>query len=328
MNCASHLNGPTGRAAGARRGLTLIEMVVALAVVLIFFGGALYAFLEIVRAKEAAQARLDAVANARHALETMSLEIKRARLMPAETTGPQTLREDFQVTSTILLVGDRKDNDRDGNVDEEVFDGADNDNDWITAHDRHAAIPGAANAMYYERRFYRNEPDLGDARVDEDTRFTSAAISFQTFPLPTGASPRRVSFWLGEDLDGEPNTLMFQVKDPDTEFNPPTAAVAYNVLSFSVLCYDASETSGTLPRNPWKTRWNSDERLGNRNTEPTIPVSVYLAVTTYSGSQPLSTVLPTQPLDSVTLHTVVNVESVLADPRYDENMRQPVVSTP
>lgn len=327
MNCVSRRNRAVLIRRRKARGLTLVEMLVALTVVLIFFAGALFAFVEIVRAKERTQARLDAIANARHALETMTVEFKRARLLPEETSSTGTMQEDFHVLTDFLATGDRVDNDQDGVADEEDFDGLDNDGDWAASGDRHAAIT-TGSQTYYERRFARSVADPGDAGVDEDTRFTSTTVRFETFPLPSSSSRRHVRFWLGEDLDGTPNTLMFEATQDDLDASDPTrfaiAPVAHNVLSFSVLCYDASETtSGT----PWKTRWNSLERLATRNEVPAIPPSVYLAVTVYSGTQPLSTVTATQPLETITLHTVVDVESVLADPRYDAN-RQTMTASP
>lgn len=330
MRCALHPDRPRpithGGFRGAR-GLTLVETLVALAVVLTFFVGAVMAFLEIVRTKEQTQSRLDAVANARHALETMSAEFKRARLLPQTTTVTQTFTEYF-VGSTTFSAGDRIDNDGDGRVDEESFNGFDDDGDWSIIDDRHARIPSvAAGGAYHDRWKFRTRSDLGDARVDEDCLFSSSTIEFQTFPQASGLPERRVLFSRGVDPDGEPNSLLMQVQEWDPVVSPPALAtiapVAHNVLSFTALYYDATVTTGTQRSNPWQIRWDSQERLATRNDVPPIPPSVYLAVTVYSGTQPLSTIAPGQKIETLTLHTIVNVEAVLADPRYDLAVREP-----
>lgn len=330
MSCALHPDGLSRRkGVSGRRGLTLIETLVAIAVVMVFFVGAVMAFLEIVRTKEATQARLDAVANARHALEAMSLELKRARLLPEDTSNTQSFEEFFRGDTIFQAAGDRADSDQDGRVDEENFDGLDNDADYSVIDDRHVRIPlPTGTGSYYERWKYRQRPDLDDARIDEDTRFSSSTVEFQTFPRAGGLPERRVTFSSGTDPDsGDPNAVIMRVEESDPDagiFQPATvAAVAHNVLSFTALYWDAEETTASQPSSAWTPYWSSSERLANRNTAAVVPASVYLSVTVYSGSQPLSTIPAGAALETVTLHTVVNVESVLADPRYDTFFRQP-----
>lgn len=328
MNCALRLSRVS---AGRReRGLTLVETLVAIAVVLAFFGGAILAFLQILQTKEETQARLEAVANARHALETISLEVKRARVLPQDATTSATARETFLGMTAFLTEGDRIDNDLDGQTDEEGFNGIDDDADWTAVDDLHAVMTtGTLN--YAERPTYRNVADLGDAHVDQDTVFSSSTLAFETFPTPGVSTQRIVTFWVGNDFDGQPNTLMMRTEQFDPLTSTSTfqdAPIAYNVLSFMALYYDAGRepTGGPRP-NPWRTDWASSDPTRDRTTVPSTPVSVYLSVVTYSGTRPMSAIVPGQKLDTVKLDTVVNVEAVLADPRYAA-LRQPVTATP
>jgi hypothetical protein len=45
-------------------------------------------------------------------------------------------------------------------------------------------------------------------------------------------------------------------------------------------------------------------------------VSVLVSITVYAGKKPLEQVDPAEPLETVTLSTVVNIEQVLASPQY------------
>jgi prepilin-type N-terminal cleavage/methylation domain-containing protein len=62
-----------------QRGLTLMELLVAMTIAVIIIGGSVAAFIQMLRAHDRAQARIDAMANARSALEVVSLEFRRAQ---------------------------------------------------------------------------------------------------------------------------------------------------------------------------------------------------------------------------------------------------------
>lgn len=305
MNCASAIRRFGGH---GNRGLTLLELAIALAIVLLFIGAALISVFQIIRTGEAAQAKLDAMANARHALETMSLEIKQARFGPVGAS-PENL---FEVSTTAASHGNRKDDDGDGAVDEEIVDGI-SQGGWTPADDRHARLDdsGGGPPPRYERQRFLATPDLGDNVVDVDARFQSASMRFRTFPNAFDPSPgnREVQFFRGT-YDGEPNVLLRVVTEDAGGPNErtTTSPIAFNVLSFSVLCWQPN----TAARG-WTLFWNA---AAYPPTDVEIPPSVFLEVTCYAGTKPLASLQPAEPIDTVRLQTIVGIESVLASPKY------------
>jgi prepilin-type N-terminal cleavage/methylation domain-containing protein len=310
----------------ARRqsGLTLIELLVAVVICLILALASTYGFIEALKARDRAQARLEATANGRHALDTIGLELKRARLFPTTlapgTTTPLYLVP-FSAQRLDLPLGDRIDNDENGLIDEEVsLDGVDDNGDWqVGSDDIHAIIPAVGGGFTFERPFYVTSPDLGDARVDIDTRLASTELQFETFPVAGGPPRRAVRFFLADNPDdpqGQPTTLFRTVFDfePATGIETSsTGILATNVASFAALYYDVTVPP---PFNPWVREWNSDLRLPQRNIYPEIPVSVYLRLQVFSGTpRSLNEIGNDERLPTVSLSTMVNVEAVLADPR-------------
>lgn len=285
----------------ADRAMTLIEILVAIAITLAFLGGVVLAFIQLMDASERAQARLNATANARHALETMGTEISRAL-----GNGPDV---HFAGVCLDLAQGDRANNDSDADVDEEVVNGHDDDGDWAAANDRHAQI-----GPFYERSVFRTLPDLGDGNLDEDNRFTSATLDFRTDPsTPPGTSRRTVRYLLGS-YDGEPNVLLQEVTldVPGPLDTVTTSPIAFGVLSFEALFWDQQEVFDMASDNGWKKSWNSDSLV-----PPTPPVSVYLSVTIYAGSpRELSQLQPNEIRETVKLSTIANVQEVLTSGNY------------
>lgn len=308
-----------------RRGLTLIELLVAVTICLILALASSYGFVEAMRARDAAQNRLDATANARHALDTVGLELKRARLFPSTAIGTTTnplYLVPFQAQRFNLTAGDFRDQDQDGSVDEDtVVDGLDNDSDWTVAtHDNHAEIPFVGGAgRVFERPFFGNVADLGDFRVDEDNQLGRTELRFETFPVAGGPPRRGVRIYLEDDPD-DPQGNAFTLYRQVLELNPVTGIVtsntgvlAKNVVSFTPLFYDLSLAP---PANPWRTDWDTVPRLVARDVFPEVPVSVYLKLEVYSGGpRPVQELATGEKIPTVSLSTVVNVESVLADPR-------------
>ena len=304
MSCAS----ATDRIR-ARRGLTLLEMLLAIAITMAFLTGVIWAFIEILRSNDRAQAKLEAAANARHALETMTIEFKQARFGPAGTNY-------FAGRSLVASHGDRKDNDLDGQVDEEGVGGHDDDGDWLLANDdRHAAITGELS----ERPEGVGLLDLGDGHIDEDNVFDLADVVFDTYKLPTDPpGNRRVRFRI-DTFRGEPNVLMREITyNPGAPDESATSSpIAFNCLSFSCLYWDQNQavtTSTDYPSRYWvKWNWNAQAVPAGQME---VPVSVYLLVTIYAGTQPLSSLPANAELDTVVLCTVANVEAVLSSPEY------------
>ena len=135
----------------------MLELLVAMAVIAAFLSGVIAAFIQILKASERAEATVDAVNNARAALETMANDIKSASIDPSQ------IPQHFFGIDARLGSGDGIDNDRDGLIDEEIFNGLDDDGDWSLADDNHAIING-----FIERSAFVGVPDLGDFRVDEE----------------------------------------------------------------------------------------------------------------------------------------------------------------
>lgn len=301
-----------------RRGMTFIEMVVALMIVMTIMTGVVWAFIELLQSHDRARARMDATANARSAMEVLSNEIKRAR----NTTGTLTV---FVGTSNSSTGGgDRTDNDGDGDRDEELLNAADDDADWALTTDRHAIIP-AGPVQYAERPVFYQQPDLGDGGIDEDLGQTSATLEFDTFDVPGEPLNRRVRFYIGQDADGQPNTLMKEVRgtDPATSTTVVTTGpLCHNVVGFGAMFWDFADAK-TPTANPWQTEWPP-------STTPltSSPSSVYLTISVYAGSPYSYEELPGNlEIETVKLSTVVNVEAVLADPAYIAQ-RLPVTPIP
>ncbi len=301
-----------------RRGMTLMEMMVAISIVLIIMTGVVWSFIELLDSHDKSRARMDATANARAAMEMLSIEVKRAR----NTTG--TLGMSFiGQTDSMSGGGDRINQDGDATTDEEILDGLDNDGEWTVASDRHALIPGGGG-NYAERPVYYQQPDLGDANIDEDIGATSATVEFDTFDVVGEPLDRRVRFYVGTDADGTPNTLMREVTgtDPVTSAAVVTRGpVCYNVVSFGLLFWDHS-VAKTATTNPWQMDWPTTGSLTSA------PSTVYITISVYSGTPiPLVELPASREIETVTLTTVVNVEAVLADPTYVAQ-RTPITPVP
>ena len=292
------------KAADGRRGLTLLELLMAVAIAAVFFSGAALAFVQILRSNDQARARLEALANARHAIDQISVDLKLAR------TGPPALIDNLFRSQTAAgpYSGNLRDDDADNAVDEEVFDGTDTDGDWVLAeHNRHVMIaPGVA-----ERQPLAGIPDHGDANVHEDLAYGLTELVFRAFPASTGGTSREVRYYV-TDYDDEENVLVREVLEIPTNPGDPVtsslAPVAFNVLSFSALYYDADAAG-------WTPTWDADLRILPATTK--LPVSAYLSVTVHADTLPLSGLPAGSDLETVTLTTMVNIESVLASPEYD-----------
>jgi type II secretory pathway pseudopilin PulG len=291
-------------------------VLVALSITVIIIGGVGLTFVQLLRAHDRAQARVNATANARTAIEQLSLELKRA-----QTTGTATMLFEGNTETSGTFGGDAIDQDGDGQLDEELLNGADDDNDWQLEDDRHAII-NTSGTCYVERPKYYQVKDLDDWQIDVDLKQSSSTVTFATFDVPGQPgnpytnTPRMVTFYVGTDPDGEPNSLMKRV----TYFDPVSSStvttdspIAHNVFSFGLLFWDEARAhESTL--NPWLTSWNdatsTDVGMGG-------PASVYMTISVYAGT-PLSLTerQPGEQIDTVTLTSMVDIESVLGDPVF------------
>lgn len=286
--------------------VTLFELLVAITITGIFLTGVMEAFVYIIRSSEEAETKLESVTNARAALDTMSMEIKTARI---DTRRPIQF---FYGISDDFPYGDAIDNDQDNRVDEEVRDGHDNDGDYsVLDDDSHVSLGGGL----YERKDLVNFPDLGDRHIDEDCRFSNDTLEFITFPDPNNPGFREKNIrYQVTTYDGQPNVLVRRVlynpHDPDLRYEEQDP-LAFNVLSLNFLYWDPN-------RSPmdWITTWDSLYAPMFPDPQIELPVAVHISITVYSGTEPFQEYRPGQRIDTITLQTVVNIEQVLKDERY------------
>jgi len=298
--------------AGQRKsggGWTLVEMLVALAVGSAFLAGVMTAFIQILRASDRSERMTEAYQNARAAVEAIAVYVKAARIEPSQTY------QFFQGVNVPTLSGDRIDNDGDGRIDEELVNGLDDDGDWVLQRDDHHARMGAA----VERRNSVGRPDLGDGHVDEDCAFNHDRLSLAIFPDPTipGSRDELTSFALGL-WEGE-NFVLLQSTIQDASQGstvPQIDPLAFNVLSVNFLYWDPNRAEPY-----WVTQWDAFSGLF---PPPGIelPAAVFIKVTVYSGRKPIEQVVASnEPLETVSACTIVDIESVIHDPRYEQFVR-------
>ena len=217
----------------------------------------------------------------------------------------------FQGINRPTLQGNRIDDDADDRIDEEQPDGFDDDGDWEVARDdRHATIQTVS-----ERRLFVGQADLGDARVDEDTVFHRDQLQLAVFPDPSvpGSRDEVTSFSIGS-WEGEDNVLLQRVlRDDGTgTARPDLAPLAFDVLSLNFLYWDPN-------RNPpyWVEEWDALTTGPLPAPGIELPASVYIEVTVYAGRVPLDQLGPDEPIETVTASTVVDLEAIIHDPRYE-----------
>lgn len=317
---------PTG--APRRRAFTLVEVLVALAIGLIFLLSLMAAYIQISRAHAAALARAQATNRARAALDEIARNVKQVRL---DIALPD---QQFLLANTDLATGDGRDQDRDGATDEELADALDDDADWVLAGDRHTVL-----GAFTERPAYVGVADLGDDGVDEDVRFADDVLTFRIpATIPFGADGRLVRYRVGT-FNGQDRVLLREVI-----VNPPagdvdliyasalpgtieTTPVIFDVLSFNVLAFDSNQGLDTPPTPYWETTWNA-QTIQTPDQEPfgvpvgfpfpiapfEFPSSVRVEITTSAEIVPLAELgnlaALNRPLDTVTLNTTVTIEAV------------------
>ena len=321
--------------AQGRRALTLIEVLTALTVALVFIGGVATAMLGIIRASDEAEAEVRATATARSAVDRMATELR--QLQP---DADRELRQ-FRLINRPLAYGDNIDNDGDGLIDEEILNGRDDDGDWMLGKDRHVTV-----GLRAERNAFVGRPDLGDEGVDEDCRFSADEVSWV---VPGTGGNQRIGYRLGT-FDGEDHVLLrviSQTGSPDV-----IEPVVFEVVSLDILAWNANsvirEGVPFIPTQPyWVEEWNSipliqnpdrfvpgvnPPRFPDGTVIPTVepfyfPTALYIRVTVNAERVPLSEIPSSdwpqgdRPLKTVGVSTVVNIESVMKQPAYDLYVR-------
>lgn len=317
----------------APRGLSLLELLAALAASMILVGGVSTAFILVTRAADEAEAVVRAHASARSAVDAIARDLRLLQL------DANPAFQQLELVDIPLAYGDFVDNDRDGNVDDQFFDGSDFGSSglWSGSGDLHAQI-----GAFTERGYALGHPDWGDAGVGADTRFSADEVSFI---VPAGVygpqSPRqRITYRLGE-FDGVDNVLLRIVsEDPSVDgVGDPVLIepVVFDVMSLDILAWNANNNNSGTPGNRpfWTSEWDATvldsstaaPHGASTGTVPPFkfPASFLIAVTVNAERVPLSEIpgwpLSGQPVKTVRIDTIVNVESVIQDPRYDAFVR-------
>jgi len=314
---------------GRSRAITFVELLVALAISSVFLVSILFSFTQILKASDEAEAKVKANDQARAALLYISRDLSAVR---RDTSTPV---QSFVLENRSFAYGNGIDDDFDGSVDEEAFDAADDDGDWdVVDHDRHGTV-GASR----ERPDFLGIPDLGDAQVDEDTRFGNDRLILRIPPDPLGADNRDdiVTYQLGS-YEGQDHVLLRTLTTNPGQPGSTTVVepLALNVMGLDILAWNSNDDSSDAVGRHfpyWTSQWNAalnvfpfnkpfDAPDGYSPFE--FPTSIYLAITVYSGRFEFDDLQwsPGQPIETLTLTTAVDLEVTLKDLRYQVFIRQ------
>ncbi|HUT23902.1 MAG TPA: hypothetical protein VM492_06145 [Sumerlaeia bacterium] len=256
-----------------RRAFTFLEILVALLVALVLLTSVIATFITILNLTAKSDAHLVAVANARAALETISMEIKGAALPFLGLNDP----------GGLFPGGDGVDNDGDGFVDEEQPDGRnDDEGDWA---DQHAEI-----GAWAERPDGLDVDDLGDFGVDEDCVFHLDELAFRV--APSSGPDYDVRYKVAE-FQGRERVLVRSIDALST------SPLAYDVLSFNCLYWNPAAAA---PVERWVESWSSSLNL---------PACVAVEITVYADAKPIESYTNGQPVRTVTERSIVNIESMI-----------------
>jgi type II secretory pathway pseudopilin PulG len=286
-----------------RRGLTLVEILVAIALAMVILGAVTTTMIQVLQISRDSEVGLDAVANARAALETLSNEIKGASRVPGLTR--------FVGENVPLSFGDGKDNDGDGSIDEETPNGYDDDGDWSTspANDLHARF-----VFSRERPHRVGIPDWGDIGVDEDCKFDLDRLTFRSVPAAPADFVFEDVHYEVTDFQGKSRVLVRgseKLMADTTTIEVTTAPLAYNVLSFNLLYWNPNAT----PENQyWVESWDSAGPFEAPGFE--LPAAVAAEITVYADPRGIAAYTDGMPVETQTLRTVIDIENVIQDAAY------------
>lgn len=286
-----------------RRGFSFLELTTALAITLLFIFPIGVIFISLLRVKMENSAKLNALSNARAAMETLCKD-----LAALDNSGP---------LSSIVVTqpyGDGIDNDSDGNIDNQPVDGGAATLPGSYT-DNHAVIDAtAAPTPIVERPHRAGMPDIGDTGVETDTPFTSTTLSFQITSGTLPPTPVQVTYTLQttwqEDSSANVLTRSIVYSSSDGTAISETAPVAFGVLSFRVFYWNPNAAATTDADFYWKNTWDS-AALALSGATFNFPASFYLHITTYADAKPLPEYKPKSKIQTVTLRTVLNNEPVI-----------------
>ncbi len=317
-----------------RRAVTLTELLVAITISLVFMTSVVAAYIQISRAADISESRVQAHTRARNAIDRILREVRLVQNDPSLGNN-----QVFELTTNPLTRGDGIDNDRDGLVDEEIVDGFDNDGDWTISSDNHASL-----LFTGDRGDYVGVADLGDFNVDEDTVFSRDTLRFR-IPADAGmGSPAlEIRYFVGA-FDGFNDVLLREeISAPGTASELTTLEpVIFDIMSFDVLAWNPNDnvTSPATPQAPyWSEEFDAEDiRNAAPPTQPIgaplgtppfqFPAAVYVRVTVNAESRMLADIpawpLGSEPIQTVTLESLATLDAVISDPRYEMFVREQV----
>ncbi|MCB2154790.1 hypothetical protein KQI84_07870 [bacterium] len=313
-----------------RRALSLVELLVALVIALVFMGSVVTAFVQISRATDDAEAQIRAHTRARIAVDTIVRDLRKVR--KDATLGTQY----FQLTSNTLTYGDNVDNDDDGSTDEETLDGFDDDLSWNAADDDHHAVIGTTT----EREAFVGVPDVGDFNVDEDVVFSNDMLSIRVPADPGMGSPAQIITYEIGNFDGMDHVLLREVVTNPGQLTEETtvAPLIFDVVSLDFLAWNPNDdvVSPTAAPHPyWQENWDAanyffpaQRPIGAPFGVPpfVFPAAVRVQVTVSAERIPLEDIggwpLGSRELLTESLATVVDLEVVIKDVRYELFVRE------
>jgi prepilin-type N-terminal cleavage/methylation domain-containing protein len=304
---------PTGKT--GRAGFTIVEVLVAMAIALTFLSALYTSFIQLMRASDQMRARVEAMRHGRAAILTLNDEFR-----AISRSGADYL---LVGVSNKLTHGDGRDNDEDGSVDEESVSGRDNDSDYNDLEDdNHAFISEPSPGVdLYERPNFVSVDDLGDFKVDEDVVFGDDTLRFQLFPPAIDASltSATVTYGLGA-FDGRSHVLLRTAKVEDGGGTTTTISpLAFGVLGLDFLYWDPNRDHTAVDphdRPYWVTDWDSRDAGSFDAPQLPLPASIYVRLTLYADRQPLASYRAGEPVDTLLLQTVVNLEDIIGDAVY------------
>lgn len=311
----------------SRRGITLTEILVALAISLIFMGSVVTAYVQIVRAANVAESRVQAHTRARAALDIMARDVEMVR------SDPSIAPQEFRLVNNTLPYGDRIDHNGTGNPDDGEFNGFDDVGIWTPADDNHAQI-----GTRRERPDFVGLPDHGDFNIDNDVRFSRDELTIRIPADPLGSTPaRRITYRIGtfEGLDYVLLREEENLQSGETLIDP----LAFDVVSLDILAWNPNDdvvAPGGLMRPYWASEWDAADKTPPLNpigappgtTPPFVfPAALMLSVVVNAEDMPLEEIsgwpFGGRSLKTERLTTVVNIQEVVTSTIYQIYVRQP-----
>lgn len=250
------------------KGFTLLEVLVSIAIAMVFMVG-IYAFaINLMDTQAIAKARSQAIVGAR-ALDVMAERFQGALAGTTATDGKPCF-----LASTQKRAWDSR---------EEVVDGKLNVGSFSIADDQHAQLH--PKLKIYERPQGVNKPDLGDKKIDTNAAFSLAEVSFWHARNALGAF--RTTYHVGE-YDSRHNVLIQTLTDEVGNL-VDESPMAFGVMSFDALFWDQDGDGTTTSLPVWHATWDSrtDRSMGSSEIKSTLPICVYLRLTLEADSRPL-----------------------------------------